>query len=183
MRQLLWHLWCDNCFNNFLQPDKLSEKNCLEVHILENFGFFFFFTLSVFCLGFVNHCFCCCVFISCKEIHFLYIYLLNLMIVVLASWQNYSPKIKILALFKEFELTQQKSVSLIIILPLKLLKLRGFLSQILRPSWRWKLIFKWTKELHFLKPTRLFKVEAHIPLIFYNFGIFCAKRKYFFLFP
>ena len=64
------------------------------------------------------------------------------MIVVLASWQNYSPKIKILDLFKEFELTQQKSVSLIIILPLKLLKLRGFLSQILRPSWRWKLIFK-----------------------------------------
>ena len=105
------------------------------------------------------------------------------MIVVLESWQNNSPKIKILALFKEFELIQQKSVSLIIILPLKLLKLHGFLSQILRPSWRWKLIFKWIKELHFLKPTRLLKVEAHIPLIFYNFGIFAQKENTFSCFP
>ena len=182
MRELLWHHWCDSCFNKFGQSDKLYEKNCLEVHILENFGLFFYI-LSVFRLEFVNHCFCFCVFISCKEIHFLYMYLLNLVIVVLASWQNYSPKIKILALIKEFELIQQKSVLLIIILPLNLLMLHGFLSQILRPSWRRKLIFKSTKEVHFLKPTQLLKVEAHIPLIFYKFGIFSAKRKYFFLFP
>ena len=71
------------------------------------------------------------------------------MIVVLESWQNNSPKIKILALFKEFELIQQKSVSLIIILPLKLLKLHGFQSQILRPSWRWKFILNESKNYTF----------------------------------